>query len=137
METYHPMECILDLIAASGPQDMSDCYTECRTQCTVPDHSSNGIVYQAKLSRVWDALITAGLCESDAHNFGGAPTLDLTEYGWEVMTAGGIRTVRYWDMAAKPAREHSAHFEELDGAKLFWDTLMYQSGYRLIGARPR
>lgn len=78
---YHATECIIDLIAASGPQELHDLHAECYAQCTTGDYTDGrtfGESFNATNGAV-HTLAKAGLLDVEDGSF------DLTPYGYVVI----------------------------------------------------
>lgn len=68
--SYHPTECIIDLIAACGPQSTGECTRECKNQCVPFDGHARDLMQTA-----FHELTTAGLIYWDCEG-----AWDLTQY---------------------------------------------------------
>ncbi len=83
MRHYHATECILDLIAASGPQDHYSINRECSTQCTSPEFDETLPIgeHMIAVGKALTVLESAGLIECED---GGA--WDFTPYGYVILS---------------------------------------------------
>lgn len=80
--SYHPTECIFDLLAASGPQQREEMIIECRNQC--PAFAGLSFLQREELtSNTVQALEAAGIVTVDWDPIDGY--VDLTDFGHQLV----------------------------------------------------
>lgn len=90
--TYHPEECIFDLIAACGPQSLRALMVECREQCTgnVFVYDCNSAADRANaLNGAVRALTHAGILTVDEGDY------DFTAFGYGLVIAITSRLLEF------------------------------------------
>jgi len=91
MKHYYATECIFDLIAACGPQELYAIHAECSTQCTEPAFAeclTIGAHHYASLVAL-DTLSKAGIIGWDGEAY------DLTDYGYALIEGTKHRHLEY------------------------------------------
>ncbi len=114
MKHYHATECIFDLLAASGPQELREIRRECLTQCTEPafasDEGNLSTEHHNAVNGALHTLVKAGLIDMTVEEEG-PNTYDLTDYGYTVLSLYGERE-REFEAHKREVADHWADLEQ-------------------------
>lgn len=96
MKRYHPTECIFDMLASQGPQEVYDLCVECCNQCTTDAFTTTIGAGHVATDGAINTLVAAGLIESSGPDeWQRYVTYDLTDYGYIVLSCYSDRQRDY------------------------------------------